>query len=69
MTTYEDLTPYDYFPEQQGDVRNVGWLGRESRFPAGETEPGLVPALVALAAFHPVNVTRDRGRRPTTTSR
>lgn len=58
MTTYDDLTPYDYLPEQEGDVRNVGWLGRESRFPAGEAEPGLVPALVALAAFRPVNVTR-----------
>lgn len=58
MTTYEDLTPYDYFPDQEGDVRNVGWLGKESRFPTGEAEPGLVAALVTLAAFHHANGTR-----------
>lgn len=58
MTTYEDLTPYEYFPDQEGDVRNVGWLGTGSRFATGDPEPGLVQALVTLAAFHSVNGTR-----------
>lgn len=58
MSTYEDLTPYEYFPEDEGAVLNVGWLGRDSSFAVGEPEPALVAALVTLAAFHPVNRTR-----------
>ncbi|MGW5722212.1 DUF7919 family protein [Amycolatopsis sp. NPDC003865] len=59
MSTYEDLTPYEYFPGDEGIVLNVGWLGRDSSFTVGEAAPALVSALVTLAAFHPVN--RARG--------
>ncbi|MBB5804442.1 hypothetical protein F4560_004210 [Saccharothrix ecbatanensis] len=61
MTTYEDLTPYAYWrlePEETEPTLNVGWLGRESRFEVGEPEPGLADALLTLARFHRVHVTR-----------
>lgn len=63
MTTYEDLTPYEYFPADESEdtaetVLNVGWLGRESRFATGDATPGLAEALLLLAASHSVHQTR-----------
>ncbi|MFT7839011.1 hypothetical protein Q5530_22960 [Saccharothrix sp. BKS2] len=60
MATYEDLTPYEYLTPDEGTGRlvNVGWLGRGSRFGVGAPEPGLVEALLTLAAFRRAHVTR-----------
>ena len=49
MATFPDLTMYTYGPSDEPMV-NVGWLGSESEFETGATYPGVVGALLVLAA-------------------
>lgn len=56
MTTYPDLTRYEYWKkvvgleEPGGDTLNVGWLGPGVPFAAGECASEFVVALVRLCA-------------------
>ncbi|HPQ85419.1 MAG: hypothetical protein R2694_16780 [Ilumatobacteraceae bacterium] len=49
MATFPDLTMYTYGPSDEPMV-NVGWLGSEADFERGATYPGVVAALLVLAA-------------------
>jgi hypothetical protein len=57
MTAYPDLSPYQYTPGTDGNVVNVGWLGRESKFVAGSLDKRFRFEL-RKRAENPINVMR-----------
>jgi hypothetical protein len=57
MTTYPDLSPYEYTPSADGNVVNVGWLGRESDFQVGPVDESIRLEL-RKRAENPLNVMR-----------
>ena len=49
MTTFSDMEPLPYFGEKLAvSLRSVGWLGAESIFKKGTTEPGVYQRLRQL---------------------
>jgi hypothetical protein len=57
MTTYADLSPYEYTPSADGNVVNVGWLGCESDFQVGSVDESIRLGL-RKRAENPLNVMR-----------
>ena len=57
MTTYEDLTDYEY-SASVGPMQNVGWLGKGIEFRKGAMPKAARDHLVELVAESPQNVTR-----------
>lgn len=62
MTTYPDLSPYQYSELETSSASgrtllNVGWLGSDSPFPKGTIDPTAVAILLRLAV-NPENVMR-----------
>lgn len=49
MATFSDLTTYTYASSEEPMV-NIGWLGAGANFERGATMPGVLEALVLMAA-------------------
>ncbi|GAA0560349.1 hypothetical protein GCM10010172_49380 [Paractinoplanes ferrugineus] len=58
MTEFADLSPYTYLGSGRA-MRNVGWLGPDSGFPAGPVDDVVLEQL-ARWAREPANLTRGR---------
>lgn len=57
MATYEDLSPYSYYPGEE-DALSVGWLGSDSPFSQGEVDEGVLSRIAWLCLNEPVVQTR-----------
>jgi hypothetical protein len=54
---FPDLSPYTYFPNEDAETLNVGWLDARVAFPTGETPPEFHARLFLLCQRR-VNQTR-----------
>jgi hypothetical protein len=58
MTYFADLTAYSYLPRHADGSVNVGWLGPDQGYPAGQVAGEVVTAVLRLVRSDPVNRTR-----------
>src|SRR5262245_47403847 len=53
MAYFEDLSPYEYFPDRgESDILNVGWLSRDHEFARGPVPLAFVDELHRFAKLH-----------------